>query len=100
MKFWVTAAMPAISGAATLVPPNAPLLTPPVVLELARTRIAVFVSAIAEMSGTERPGHGAFAETPAPFCQLGRATMFEHQLPAAVHTSSVLSTLGLVVEKF
>src|SRR6266705_1105458 len=90
MKFSVTASRPLSSGAATLVPPTPPDEVPPVALVLETKRTDEFVSATAEMSGTLRPGHGAFAVTPGPFCQEGLGMMFEHQLPAAVHVFSVL----------
>ena len=99
MKFSVTASMPFSSGAATLVPPTPPDCVPPVAFVLETNRTDEFVSATAEMSGMARPGHGAFAATPAPFCHDGRATMFEHQLPPAAHVSSVLSVVGDEVEK-
>jgi hypothetical protein len=91
--------MPLISGAATLVPPTPPEEVPPVVFVLEMKRTLEFVSAMAEMSGITRPGHGAFALTSATFCQDGRGSMFEHQLPPAAHVSSVLSCVVLDVEK-
>src|SRR5947199_7211246 len=97
MKFCVTAWRPFITGAARLVPPTCPLLVvlTPVV---SKYLTPVFGSATAETSGLTRPGHDAFAVTPAPVCQAGRLMMLEHQLPLPLHVVLVLHVLELLVE--
>src|ERR1700733_9826563 len=87
--------MPFITGAATLVPPTDPVrkVFAPV---LKASKTAELVSATAEMSGTARPGQLALVVTPDPFCQAGRGSMVEHQLPPAAQVSSVLSVAAVV----
>src|SRR5690349_22510575 len=99
MKFSSTAVIPFSSGAATLVPPTPPDWMPPFAFVLDVKRTLDAVSETAEMSGTTRPGQGAFACTAGTFCHDGRGSMFEHQLPPAAHVSSVLSCVVLEVEK-
>jgi hypothetical protein len=90
--------MPFITGAARLVPPTWPLEVPPVAFVDSVNRTPVFGSATADTSGITRPGHDAFAVTPGPVCQDGRAITFEHQLPAPLHVVVVLYVPGLLVE--
>ena len=61
-------------------------------------RMPVAGSALPAMSGTTRPGQGAFAATPAPVCHGGRAKMREHQLPPPLHVVDVLHWAEFEVE--
>src|SRR5690349_13183450 len=90
--------MPLSSGAESDVPPTWPLVTPPLLSRVEMNLTPVCGSATAEMSGTTRPAHGAAPLTCPMFCQLGRATTFEHQLPAADQVVAVDRLEGSLVE--
>src|SRR3954471_14340057 len=90
-KFWVTAWRPFITGAERLVPPTWPLCGfVPAALRVETKRTPVLGSPTATTSGIPRPGHGALASTPGPFCHDGRANTLEHQLPEPLQVVEVL----------
>src|SRR5262245_49760839 len=87
-----------MTGAVRLVPPTWPAFVPPAAVVVQTVRMPVLGSAMPEMSGATRPGHGALASTPAPFCHGGRAKTREHQLPPPLHVVDVLHWAEFDVE--